>query len=87
MYDRPPCCAADALKRIKPLSINGIPTGIVMMERIFDEIKMLDITDDICLEEALVERVKIYNYVLEAAGVAYAGALIREYRNYRPAGT
>jgi hypothetical protein len=86
-YDRPPCCAADALRRIKTLSVNGIPTGIAMMEKIFDEVKKMDITDDTCLKEVLMEKVKIYNYIPEAAVEAYAEALVREYRNYRPTGT
>ena len=85
-YDRPPCCAADALRRIKPI-VNGIPTGIAMMEKIFDEVKKMDITDDACLKEVLMEKVKIYNYVPGAAGEAYAEALLREFRNYRPTGT
>jgi len=48
---------------------------------------MLDIGSDAGLKNVLVEKVKVYNYVPEAAGEAYAEALIREYRNYRPTGT
>jgi hypothetical protein len=87
IYDRPPCCAADALRRIRTIPINGIPTGIAMLEMIFDEVNTLGIADDTFLKKALLERVKVYNYVPETAGEAYAEALIREYRNYRPTGT
>jgi hypothetical protein len=50
-------------------------------------VNTLGIVDDTSLKKALLERVKVYNYVPETAGEAYAEALIREYRNYRPTGT
>ncbi|MBP1927601.1 hypothetical protein J2741_000148 [Methanolinea mesophila] len=86
LYDKPPCCAADALRQVKTISVNGIPTGIAMMEKVFSEVNALGISDEARLKETLLEKVKVYNYVPRAAAPAYAEALLREYREYRPPG-
>ncbi len=36
--DHIPCCAADALRRIKQLNINGIPTGLCMLDECIAEV-------------------------------------------------
>ena len=33
------CCAADALRRIRQIPINGIPTGITMLDECIAEVK------------------------------------------------
>jgi hypothetical protein len=78
--NEPPCCANDALRRIKIIRINGILTGIAMLEKVFDEVRDMDIRDEARLKEALLEKVKIYNYIPKDAGDAYAEVLVKEYR-------
>jgi hypothetical protein len=85
-YDKPPCCGADALRQVKIIPVNGIPTGIAMLEKVLDEVSAMHITDEARLREILLEKVKIYNYIPKGSGDAYAEALLREYRAHKPAG-
>ena len=39
MSDDKPCCAADALRRIRQVKINGIMTGITMLDESIAEVK------------------------------------------------
>ncbi len=39
MSDDKPCCAADALRRIRQVKINGIMTGITMLDKSIAEIQ------------------------------------------------
>lgn len=81
MDDEQPCCANEALRRVKTIRINGIPTGIAMLEKIFDEVRNLDIKDDALLKKVLLEKAKVYNYIPKGASDGYTEALFREYRN------
>jgi hypothetical protein len=78
MADKP-CCAADALRRIRQIEVNGIRTGISMLDESIDDVKGLGLSDEHAIREALVKRVKIYNYIPPAAVEAYADAIVREY--------
>jgi len=75
------CCAADALRRIRQIDVNGIATGISMLDESISEVKGLGLSDDRGIREALLKRVKIYNYIPPAAAEAYADAIMREYRH------
>ncbi|MCX6685852.1 MAG: hypothetical protein NTV10_04305 [Methanoregula sp.] len=80
MADKP-CCAAEALRRIRQIDVNDITTGISMLDESIDEVKGLGLSDERAIREALVKRVKIYNYIPPAAAEAYADAIVREYRH------
>ena len=80
MADKP-CCAAEALRRIRQIDVNGITTGISMLDESFSEVKGLGLSDDRGIREALLKRVKVYNYSPPAAAEAYADAIMREYRH------
>jgi hypothetical protein len=80
MDDDRPCCANEALRRVKIIQINGVPTGIVMLEKIFEEVREMKITDETRIREALLEKVKVYNYVPKSATEIYARTLLEEYR-------
>jgi hypothetical protein len=86
MDNEKPCCANEAIRRVKIITVNGIPTGIVMLEKVFHEVRVMDIRDEAGLKEVLLEKVKIYNYIPKGAGDAYADALVREYRSDRKPG-
>ncbi len=79
--DDKPCCANEALRRIKQIRINGIPTGIAMLDRSIGEVKALKINDPIQVKKELMDRVKIYNYVPKGVYEAYADAVLGEYMN------
>lgn len=75
-----PCCAADALRRIKQVKINGILTGITMIDESIAAVRELGLTSDPAIRQTLMKRVKVYNYVPPAVENHYAGALMEEYR-------
>jgi hypothetical protein len=78
MADKP-CCAADALRKIRQIKVNGIPTGITMLDECICEVRELGLADERDIREALMKRVKIYNYIPPGVAGAYAEAIMQEY--------
>ena len=76
-----PCCAADALRRIRQINVNGISTGITMLDESIFEVRKLRFTDEREIREALMKRVKIYNYIPPGVADAYADAILKEYHS------
>lgn len=81
-----PCCAADALRRIRQINVNGIPTGFTMLDESISEVKELGLTDERKVREALMKQVRIYNYVPPGVHEAYTEAIMREYHASRKNG-
>ena len=77
--DNKPCCAAEALRRIRQISINGIPTGICMLDECIAKIKTLDLKSDTEIRAALLKRIKVYNYIPPNVESEYSW-LFEEYR-------
>jgi hypothetical protein len=82
-YDKP-CCAAEALRRIRQIPINGIMTGITMLDESIAEVKEQTPGNDAAIREALMKKIKIYNYVPRGVEEAYAQALMEEYKKATP---
>jgi hypothetical protein len=78
-YEKP-CCAADAMQRIRKVNVGGITVGLAMLDCIFEEVASLDLSTDEQLQRELLRQVKIYNYVPRQAEDAYGEAILREYR-------
>jgi len=78
--DNQPCCAADALRRIRQIPINGIPTGICMLNECVTEVKKQDMKIEQEIRVALLKRVKAYNYIPPNVEGEYAHALFEEYK-------
>lgn len=75
-----PCCAADALRRIRRIPVNGIMTGITMLDESIAAVKEQNLRSDAAIREALMKKINIYNYVPRGAKEAYAAALMEEYK-------
>jgi hypothetical protein len=75
-----PCCAADALRRIRQIPINGIPTGICMLDECIAEVKTQDLTSEPEIRAAFLKRIKVYNYIPPKVEDEYARALFEEYQ-------
>ena len=58
--DNIPCCAADAIRRIRQVTINGLLTGICMLDECIAEVKTQDLQSDVEVRAALMKRVKVY---------------------------
>jgi hypothetical protein len=79
--DRQPCCAADALWRIRKIAVNGTPTGINRLDESIAAVRAMGLSGDDAIRTALLETVRASNYIPPAVEGAYADALLEEYRN------
>ncbi|MFY9800526.1 MAG: hypothetical protein WAK10_04685 [Methanoregula sp.] len=78
--DNKTCCAADALRRIRQVTIKGIPTGITMLGECIAEVKKQDLKSEPEIQAALIKRVKVYNYIPRNVENEYARALFEEFK-------
>ncbi len=78
--EQKPCCAAEALRRIRRVNVDGIIVGLAMLDAIFEEVASLGLSAEEPLKKELLRQTKIYNYIPRQAEDAYAEALLREYR-------
>jgi len=79
--DNKPCCAAEAMRRIKPIDVGGIVVGIAMLEDIINDVHEMDLPGRDRIADELLKMIKIYNYVPVAAEEKYRSAILREYEN------
>ncbi|MEE9151615.1 MAG: hypothetical protein V3U20_07265 [Thermoplasmata archaeon] len=80
MSGKKPCCAAEAARMDKKLSIGGIPVGISHFDSIIEEVLEMGLNDEKEIKEELLKKVKIYNYVSPGSEEDYANALFTEYK-------
>jgi hypothetical protein len=80
MGENKPCCAADALRRIRQIPVNGINTGITMLDESITAVKEQNLHSDTEIRDALMKKVKIYNYVPKGVEDEYARAIMEEYK-------
>ena len=79
-HDNKPCCAAEALRRIRQIPVNGIMTGFTMLDESIADVKAGNLTGDQEIREALMRKIRVYNYVPPGVAEAYAQAIMEEYR-------
>jgi len=75
-----PCCAADALRRIRQIPINGIMTGITMLDESIAEVKEQNPGSEPEILSSLMKKIRIYNYIPKSVEEEYARALMEEYK-------
>ena len=80
MSDDKPCCAADALSRIRQVKINGIMTGITMLDECIVEVRAQNYGSEQEIRAAFLKKIRIYNYVPKGVEEEYARALMEEYK-------
>ncbi len=86
MKDDIPCCAADALRRIRQVEIGGVVVGISMLDHILEEVVTMNLQDTRELGFELMKRVKIYNYVPPRVEDQYRVAILQEFETYQQRG-
>jgi hypothetical protein len=77
--DYKPCCAADTLRRIRQVTINGLPTGITMLDECIADVKAQNLQSDADIQGILLKKVKVYNYIPRNVEDEYARVLLEEY--------
>ncbi|HII98355.1 MAG TPA: hypothetical protein HA272_03630 [Methanoregula sp.] len=80
MSDDKPCCAADALRRIRQIPVNGIMTGITMLDESIAAVREQNPGSDAAVREALMKKIRIYNYIPPGVAEAYTRAIMEEYK-------
>lgn len=76
-----PCCAAEAMRRIRRIEVGEVVVGLAMLDDILADVAESDLSGDTAIGDALIKQVKIYNYVPKEAEPLYRAALLAEYRN------
>ncbi|MDV2481059.1 hypothetical protein F8E02_03350 [Methanoculleus sp. Wushi-C6] len=76
-----PCCAAEALRRVRRIDLGGAVVGLAMLDDILADIVDRGIAGETAIGDELVKQVKIYNYVPKEAEPLYRAALMRDYQN------
>ena len=84
MSNDKPCCAAEALRRIRQIPINGIMTGITMLDESITDVREQNPGNDAAIRDSLMKKIKIYNYVPKGVEEAYAQALMEEFKKTLP---
>lgn len=74
-----PCCAAEAMRRIKQIDVGGITVGFAMLEDVCLDVRDMNISGREKIADELMRQVKIYNYIPESAYKKYRDAVLREY--------
>jgi len=80
MGDDKPCCAADALRRIRQLKINGLMTGLTMLDESIADVMSHELGSDQEIRAALMKKIRIYNYIPKSVEEEYARVLMEEYK-------
>lgn len=75
-----PCCAAEALRRIRQIPVNGIMTGITMLDESIADVKIQNLGNESAVSEALMRKIRVYNYVPKGVEKAYTMAIMEEYK-------
>lgn len=76
-----PCCAAEALRRVRRIEVGGVVVGLAMLDDILTDTVALALSGDGAIGDELIKQVKIYNYIPKEAEPLYRAALMREYQN------
>ncbi|MDD4568036.1 MAG: hypothetical protein PHU37_09050 [Methanoculleus chikugoensis] len=76
-----PCCAAEALRRVRRIDIGGVVVGFAMLDDILADTVACNLSGDSAIGDELIRQVKIYNYIPKEAEPLYRAALLREYQD------
>jgi len=76
-----PCCAAEALRRVRRIEVGGVVVGLAMLDDILADTVALALSGDGAIGDELIKQVKIYNYIPKEVEPLYRAALLREYQN------
>ncbi|WP_460374005.1 hypothetical protein [Methanocalculus sp. MC3] len=74
-----PCCAAEAMRRIRQIDVGGINVGLTMLDDAIHEVARMNLIKDEEIADELMKRLRIYNYIPKSAEQQYRSATLREY--------
>ncbi len=74
-----PCCAEAAARMTKHLTIGGSTVGLAKLDEVMSEVRKMELPGDSEIGEALLKKIKIFNYVPSSAGSEYKRGLLEDY--------
>lgn len=72
-------CAADALRSIRQVKINGIMTGFNGLDACITAVREENLASESAIRASLMNRIRVSNYIPPRAEELYAAALMEEY--------
>lgn len=78
-YDNLSPCAAEALRSVRQVMINGVMTGFVGLDESIAAVREENLTSESAIRASLMNRIRATNYIPPRAGDLYATALVEEY--------
>lgn len=78
-YDNISPCAAEALRSIRQVKINGIMTGFNGLDECIAAVQNENQTSESAIRTSLMNRIRVANYIPPRAEELYAAALMEEY--------
>jgi len=76
-----PCCAAEAMRRIRRIEVAGVVVGLAMLDDVLEDVIDRGIAGVTAIGDELVRQIKIYNYIPKEAEPLYRAALLLAYQN------
>ena len=76
-----PCCAAEALRRVRRIDVGGVVVGLAMLDDILADTVARNLPGETAIGDELIKQVKIYNYIPKEAEPLYRAALLLDYQN------
>lgn len=78
-YDNLSPCAAEALRSVRQVMINGIMTGFSGLDESIAAVHNENLASEGAIRASLMNRIRISNYIPPRAEELYAAALMEEY--------
>ena len=72
-------CAAEALRSVRQVKINGIMTGFAGLNESIAAVRKENLTNESAIRASLMNRIRTSNYIPLRDEEAYAAALIEQY--------
>ncbi|KUK61401.1 MAG: hypothetical protein XE10_1492 [Methanoculleus marisnigri] len=76
-----PCCAAEALRRIRRIEVGEVVVGLAMLDDVLADVIKRGIAGVTVIGDELARQIKIYNYIPKEAEPLYRAALLLAYQN------
>ena len=78
-YDNLSPCAAEALRSVRQVAINGIMTGVFGLDECIAAVRNENLASEGAIRDSLMKRIKGSNYIPPRVEELYAAALMEEY--------
>ncbi len=78
-YDNLSPCAAEALRSVRQVMINGVMTGFTGLDESIASVREENLTSESAIRASLMNRIRATNYIPPRAEDLYATALVEEY--------